>query len=318
MRPSRSSRTSVKPGGISSTWWVTSTRAGASRSAASSPRRAHEVLAPAEVEAGGRLVEEHQLGVGHQGPGDLHPLALALAQRAEPAVGEVAGAQRLEQLIARRSSSVVVLLAPAPDDRVGRRDDDVADELLRGDPLGDRRAGQADPRAQLEHVDGAQDLAEDAGDPARRVDPGRGELQQRRLPGAVGSEHDPALALLDLPGDVVEQRVLPRTTLTPAKARTSLMGDDPRRSASAPSGRSPAPPRLARCRPCPSRCASRCGRPWRCAGELDPDDAVARGPPRRRRPHRRAGRPPRALARLRRVRRARRPPPARRPHRDAP
>ena len=39
------------------------------------------------------------------------------------------------------------------------------------------------------------------------MDPRRRELQQRRLPGAVGSEHDPALALLDLPGDVVEQRV---------------------------------------------------------------------------------------------------------------
>ena len=83
----------MNPGGISSTWWVTSTSAGASASAASSPRRRDEVLPAAEVETGGRLVEQHELGVGHEGPGDLDPLALALAQRAEAAVGQVVGTQ---------------------------------------------------------------------------------------------------------------------------------------------------------------------------------------------------------------------------------
>ena len=49
---------------------------------------AQEVLAAAEVHAGGGLVEQQQLGVGHQRAGDLHPLALALAQRAVGALGQ--------------------------------------------------------------------------------------------------------------------------------------------------------------------------------------------------------------------------------------
>ena len=39
----------------------------------------HEVLAAAEVEAGRWFVEEHELGVGHQRPGDLDPFALPFA-----------------------------------------------------------------------------------------------------------------------------------------------------------------------------------------------------------------------------------------------
>ena len=98
IRPSRSSSTSVKCGGISSTWWVTRISAGASTSAGQLAQPAHEVLATAEVEPGGGLVEQHQLGVGHQRAGDLHPLALPLGQRAVGAVGEVVGAERGQQL----------------------------------------------------------------------------------------------------------------------------------------------------------------------------------------------------------------------------
>ena len=68
-------------------------------------QRRDEVLAAAEVEAGGGLVEEQQLGVGHQRPGDLHPLALALAERAEGPVGQVADAELDEQLRRRGSWS---------------------------------------------------------------------------------------------------------------------------------------------------------------------------------------------------------------------
>ena len=96
-RPSRSSSAWVKPGGISSTWCETSTVAGESGSRASSGQRRDQVLAPAEVEAGGRLVEQQQLGVGHQRPGDLHPLALALAEGAEGALGQVVGPDLGEQ-----------------------------------------------------------------------------------------------------------------------------------------------------------------------------------------------------------------------------
>ena len=59
---------------------------------------AHEVLAASEVEAGGRLVEQHELRVGHERPGDLDPLALTLAKGAEAPVRQVVGPEGLEQL----------------------------------------------------------------------------------------------------------------------------------------------------------------------------------------------------------------------------
>ena len=87
--PSRSSSAWVKPGGISSTWWETRTIAGRGGVGGQRRQRGDEVLAPAEVEPGGGLVEEQQLGVDHQRPRDLDPLALALAQGAEGALGEL-------------------------------------------------------------------------------------------------------------------------------------------------------------------------------------------------------------------------------------
>ena len=45
--------------------------------------RGDELLAPAEVEAGRRLVEQHDGRVVHQRAGEQHPLALARRQRAE-------------------------------------------------------------------------------------------------------------------------------------------------------------------------------------------------------------------------------------------
>ena len=109
-------------------------------------QRGDQVLAAAEVEPGRGLVEQQQLGVGHQRAGDLHPLALALAEGAEGAVGEVLDAHLDEQLAGALVVEVVVLLAPAPDDAVRRRHDDVAHPLVARDPVGERGAGEADPR----------------------------------------------------------------------------------------------------------------------------------------------------------------------------
>src|SRR5712691_8249424 len=55
-----------------------------------------QVLAAAQVEPGGRLVEQQQLRVGHQRPGDLHPLALALGEGRELAPDQVRAAERVE------------------------------------------------------------------------------------------------------------------------------------------------------------------------------------------------------------------------------
>ena len=60
--------------------------------------RRDQVLPAAQVHAGRRLVEQQQLRVGHQRAGDLHPLALALAQGAELAVGQLPHAELVEQV----------------------------------------------------------------------------------------------------------------------------------------------------------------------------------------------------------------------------
>ena len=73
------------------------------------------------------------------------------------------------------------------------------------DALGDGSARPPDPRAQLEDVDGAHDLTEDAHHSGRRVDLGRAQLHQRGLAGTVGAEDHPALVLLDRPVDTVQQ-----------------------------------------------------------------------------------------------------------------
>src|SRR5690606_9867839 len=47
------------------------------------PEGGHELLAAPEVQARGRLVEEEQLGVGHEGSRDLDAAALPLAEGAD-------------------------------------------------------------------------------------------------------------------------------------------------------------------------------------------------------------------------------------------
>ena len=81
------------PSGISSTWCDTRTWTGPSRSVASRLSSPQQRLAATEVETGGRLVEQQQLRVGHQGAGELHPLALALGQRPEPPFDQAASSR---------------------------------------------------------------------------------------------------------------------------------------------------------------------------------------------------------------------------------
>lgn len=97
----------------------------------------------------------------------------------------------------------LVLLAPAAGDGVGGGHD-VGDGLVRRDALGERGARQPDPRPQLEDVGAAEALVEDLDGPAGGVQQGRGEGQDRGLPGAVGPEDHPALALAHVPRHVVD------------------------------------------------------------------------------------------------------------------
>ena len=212
----------MNPGGISSTWWDTSTIAGESASGEHRQRR-HEVLAAAEVEAGGGLVEQQQLGVGHQRPRDLHPFALALAEGAERAVGEVVDAELDQQLVGALVVELVVLLAPAADHAVRRGHDHVAHPLVARDPLGEGRAGQADPRPQLEDVDGAEDLAEDAGDTGVGWICAEATCSRVVLPAPFGPSTTQRSSSSTVQSIDVDQRRCPRRTVTPASSRTAAM-----------------------------------------------------------------------------------------------
>src|SRR5580693_2009546 len=114
---------------------------------------AQQVLAAAQVQARGRLVQQQQLGVGHQGPGDLNPLALPLGQGGELAPDQVRAAERVEQFDGAGDVGGVVVLLPPAEDGVGGGEHQVDDLLVGRDLLGDGGAGQADPGAQVEDVD---------------------------------------------------------------------------------------------------------------------------------------------------------------------
>src|SRR5487761_1736502 len=164
-----------------------------------------QVLPAAQVQPGGGLVEQQQLGIGHQRPGDLHPLALALRQRREPAPDQVRAAERVQQLHGAGEVGGLVLLLPPAEDRV-RGGEHQVDDLLPGPhPFGHRGAGEADPRAQLEHVDLAQPLAEHL-DRARGGEQLRGShLHERGLTCTVRADDNPALVFVGRPVDVAQQ-----------------------------------------------------------------------------------------------------------------
>ena len=225
-RPSRSSSPWVKPGGISSTWWETSTVAGDVSSRASEDSVRDEVLAAAEVQPRGGLVEQQQLRVGHQRAGDLHALALPLGQRPEGAVRQPRGAD-LARAAGRRGRGRARRSARASGRgrRTTRRPRRRATRSSRGDPLGQGGAGQPDARPQLEDVDRAEHLPEDPGHPGGGVDraprrPAAGWSCRRRWGRAPPSARPPRPS-----SRCPSSRVAwPRRTVTSASSRTASMG----------------------------------------------------------------------------------------------
>src|SRR5699024_2341698 len=118
----------VNPGGISSTWWVTRTVAGASGSIALSPGRATRSSRPPRP----RLVEEQQFGIGHHGAGDEHALALPLGEGAPGSLGQVLRPDRLEGVRGALEILRVVLLPPAAQHGVSGGDDQILHHLVAG------------------------------------------------------------------------------------------------------------------------------------------------------------------------------------------
>src|SRR5882672_3962575 len=71
-----------------------------------------EILAPAEVESGGRLVEQEETGLGHQRAGQLDALALAGRKGGERVVGERPAAEALEELDSALTIGVAIGVPP--------------------------------------------------------------------------------------------------------------------------------------------------------------------------------------------------------------
>ena len=159
-------------------------------------------LASAEVEPGGGLVEEQQGGVGHQRAGDLDALALARGEGPEGPLAKRAAAHSLEEQGRPTSVGIGEGVPPRRERRVPGRHDDVDRAEVRVDGRRQRRAGVADRSSQLARVDRAHLCAEDADQAARRPEVGAEDLEQRRLAGAVGTQHDPTLPVPDRPVDV--------------------------------------------------------------------------------------------------------------------
>src|SRR6266702_1828717 len=164
-----------------------------------------QVLAAAQVEPRGRLVEQQQLRVGHQRPGDLHPLALALRQRGELAPDQVRAAERVEYLHRAGDVGGVVFLFPPAQDGVGGGEHQVDDLLPGRDLLGDRGAGPPDPRPQVEDVDLAETLAEDLDGALGGEHQGGCHLKQGGLARPVRSDQDPPLVPVRRPVHVAQQ-----------------------------------------------------------------------------------------------------------------
>ena len=190
------------PGGSSSTWWVTSTDAGASGSSASRVRRRSRSSRPprsmpaagsSSSSSSGSVISARAICTRAFSPwlsvpyGALGQAADAEAVRAgRPRAGRP-GARR-PRATGRAPSSPALTTTSVTVSRAR-------------DAVGERRAGEADPRPQLEDVDAAEPLAEHPRLARRSGACGRRDLQQGGLAGAVRAEHGPALVLLDRPVD---------------------------------------------------------------------------------------------------------------------
>ena len=150
-----------------------------------------------DVEPERRLVEEEDPRVVEQAAGEVHLLALAGRQGADPLLALLVEPDRVDQLVdpvpavARRQA---VELAEHPE-LLADGQDPVARLLAAGDHVHD----PADLLGLALDVE-----AEDPGGPLRRQEERRQDLDQRRLAGAVRAEQAEELAGLDLEVDAVE------------------------------------------------------------------------------------------------------------------
>ena len=184
-----------------------------------------EIGHPHRVEARVGLVEEHDLGLGHHGPGQAGPLLHAARDLAGQLLQVV---HESDQLGVAQHDLTDLRLALAG--VLTQREGDVVVEVHRPE-----QGAVLEQHAELPADRGtgrfphAHDLLAVHPDLARvRTQQAEDVLEQHRLAGARGAEDGGDLALGDVEGDVLEHRVRPPNDLvTPRKRDDRLARSDP-------------------------------------------------------------------------------------------
>ena len=146
--------------------------------------------APLRVEAGGRLVEEHDRRLGHERGAEVQAPAHAAGVGLDGPIGRIGQLEALEERIGALLDRLRVDAVEATDH---------AEVLASGEQLVECGvlAGHADPLARLRRL--AQDVdAGHAGRSAVGVGEGREDAHRGRLAGAVRAEHAEDRALADV------------------------------------------------------------------------------------------------------------------------
>ena len=161
---------------------------------------AQQGLAGAQVQAGGRFVEEQQVRIGHERPGDRRPPPLARRQRRERVVHDGAQAEALRQLAGPRPIGVRVVVPPRLGSRVAGGHDQVRRASgrrgtsprwrCRPSPIR-RRCSRTSTRPYRSPSTSTRPVV------GHRLRPDDGH--ERGLAGSVGAQDDPSLAGPDAP-----------------------------------------------------------------------------------------------------------------------
>ena len=165
---------------------------------------AEHLLAGADVESGGGLVEEQELGLAHQGAGQERALGLASRQGGEGVVGELGDTEPFQQRAGPRSVGVVVGVPPRRSVPSARGHHHFQRVHRRFEARRDRGRRNSDARSHRPHVTVPELLAQHAYASRRRMLVQRRDAQQRGLARAVRTDDHPAFAVAHAPGDVSE------------------------------------------------------------------------------------------------------------------
>ena len=168
-----------------------------------------EQLALGGVEAGRRLVEQHQLGVGGERPGDADQLALAVAEVGRERVGEVVETEHRQRPVDLLVVGLLVVAGPhhvaeerVPPRSLGGRQQVVADRQVLEQLERLERAAQPEVGAAVGRLAGEVDAVERHRAAADVGEAGDG-VDERRLAGTVRADQPDELARLDVEVDVL-------------------------------------------------------------------------------------------------------------------